>query len=298
MKKSPQKIICIGAGYVGGPTMSVIADRCPEIEVTVVDLNAERIAAWNSDQLPVYEPGLDAVVRRARGRNLFFIGQAEGAKKLAEADLVFISVNTPTKTEGEGAGKASDLRCLLQAPFTLAAHVLSAIKREADAARAGRRAYIAAKVNALLEPAVIEALYQASQAGVKIDLIIRGICCLKPGIPGVSENIRVVSIIGRFLEHTRVFYFANNLHPLYCSSADWMERNLMHRIEVAFPILRRKWITRIVDELEMYVNDRCQSWELQSDGSYLRLTPDDCDKREPVQTLLLQQLSTVRYSAV
>lgn len=110
MKSSPQKIVCIGAGYVGGPTMSVIADRCPEIEVTVVDLNAERIAAWNSDQLPVYEPGLNAVVRRARGRNLFFIGQAEGAKKLAEADLVFISVNTPTKTEGEGAGKASDLR--------------------------------------------------------------------------------------------------------------------------------------------------------------------------------------------
>ena len=110
MKSSPQKIVCIGAGYVGGPTMSVIADRCPEIEVTVVDLNAERIAAWNSDQLPVYEPGLDPVVRRARGRNLFFIGQAEGAKKLAEADLVFISVNTPTKTEGEGAGKASDLR--------------------------------------------------------------------------------------------------------------------------------------------------------------------------------------------
>ena len=110
MKSSPQKIVCIGAGYVGGPTMSVIADRCPEIEVTVVDLNAERIAAWISDQLPVYEPGLDAVVRRARGRNLFFIGQAEGAKKLAEADLVFISVNTPTKTEGEGAGKASDLR--------------------------------------------------------------------------------------------------------------------------------------------------------------------------------------------
>ena len=110
MKPLPKKIVCIGAGYVGGPTMAVIADRCPEIEVTVVDLNAARIAAWNSDQLPVYEPGLDAVVRRARGRNLFFIGQTEGAKKLAEADLVFISVNTPTKTEGEGAGKASDLR--------------------------------------------------------------------------------------------------------------------------------------------------------------------------------------------
>ena len=133
---------------------------------------------------------------------------------------------------------------------------------------------------------------------MKIDLIVRGICCLKPGIPGISENIRVVSIIGRFLEHSRVFYFANNLHPLYCSSADWMERNLMHRIEVAFPILRKKWVTRILDELEMYLNDRCQSWELQPDGSYLRLAPEDSDKREPVQTLLLQQLATLRYSAV
>ena len=110
MKPFPKKIVCIGAGYVGGPTMAVIADRCPEIEVTVVDLNADRIAAWNSAQLPVYEPGLAAVVGRARGRNLFFIGQGDGAKKMAEADLVFISVNTPTKTEGEGAGKASDLR--------------------------------------------------------------------------------------------------------------------------------------------------------------------------------------------
>jgi UDPglucose 6-dehydrogenase len=110
MNPIPKKIVCIGAGYVGGPTMAVIADRCPGIEVTVVDLNASRIAAWNSDHLPVYELGLDAVVRRARGRNLFFMGQAEGAQKLAQADLVFISVNTPTKTEGEGAGKASDLR--------------------------------------------------------------------------------------------------------------------------------------------------------------------------------------------
>ena len=110
MNPIPKKIVCIGAGYVGGPTMAVIADRCPGIEVTVVDLNASRIAAWNSDHLPVYEPGLDTVVRRARGRNLFFMGQAEGAQKLAQADLVFISVNTPTKTEGEGAGKASDLR--------------------------------------------------------------------------------------------------------------------------------------------------------------------------------------------
>ena len=104
-----KKIVCIGAGYVGGPTMAVIADRCPDIQVTVVDMNAARIAAWNSNSLPVYEPGLAEIVQRTRGRNLHFIGQAEVAKAVAEADAVFISVNTPTKTHGEGAGRASDL---------------------------------------------------------------------------------------------------------------------------------------------------------------------------------------------
>jgi polyphosphate kinase len=187
---------------------------------------------------------------------------------------------------------------VIHAPFRLKKSLVRLIQQEKNAALEGKPARIIAKMNALTDPDIIRELYSASRNGVKIDLIIRGICCLKPGIPGVSENIRVVSIIGRFLEHTRVFYFENNLHPLYCSSADWMERNLMHRIEVAFPILRKRLITRILDELQMYVNDRCQSWELQSDGTYLRLIPDDCDKREPVQTLLLQQLAKVRYSAV
>lgn len=109
MKRRILNIACIGAGYVGGPTMAVIADRCPDISVTVIDLNEARIAAWNSDALPVYEPGLDEVVRRTRGRNLRFIPQREGAAAVAAADAVFISVNTPTKTQGSGAGKASDL---------------------------------------------------------------------------------------------------------------------------------------------------------------------------------------------
>lgn len=109
MRKPILKIVCIGAGYVGGPTMAVIADRCPDLEVTVIDLNHERIAAWNSERLPVYEPGLDPIVRRTRGRNLRFISQQAGAEALAAADAVFISVNTPTKTHGAGAGKASDL---------------------------------------------------------------------------------------------------------------------------------------------------------------------------------------------
>jgi len=109
MTRPIRNIACIGAGYVGGPTMAVIADRCPGISVTVIDLNEARIAAWNSEALPVYEPGLDGVVRRTRGRNLRFISQREGAAAVAEADAVFISVNTPTKTQGSGAGKASDL---------------------------------------------------------------------------------------------------------------------------------------------------------------------------------------------
>jgi UDPglucose 6-dehydrogenase len=109
MKRRILNIACIGAGYVGGPTMAVIADRCPDISVTVIDLNEARIAAWNSDALPVYEPGLDEVVRRTRGRNLRFIPQRDGAAAVAAADAVFISVNTPTKTQGSGAGKASDL---------------------------------------------------------------------------------------------------------------------------------------------------------------------------------------------
>ena len=109
MKRRILNIVCIGAGYVGGPTMAVIADRCPDISITVIDMNEARIAAWNSDALPVYEPGLAEIVRRTRGRNLRFISQVEGASAIAQADAIFISVNTPTKTQGEGAGKASDL---------------------------------------------------------------------------------------------------------------------------------------------------------------------------------------------
>lgn len=197
-----------------------------------------------------------------------------------------------------GMGKRIVPDLIIHAPFRLKKALVRLIQQEKNAALEGKPARIIAKMNSLTDPDIIRELYSAARNGVKIDLIIRGICCLKPGIPGISENIRVVSIIGRFLEHTRVFYFANNLHPVYCSSADWMERNLMHRIEVAFPILRKKWITRILEELELYLKDRCQSWELQSDGGYLHLSPDECDKRDPVQTLLLQQLAMVRYSAV
>jgi polyphosphate kinase len=174
-----------------------------------------------------------------------------------------------------GTGKGVALRCLLQAPFTLAEHVLSAIKREADAARAGRRAYIAAKVNALLEPSVIEALYQASQAGVRIDLIVRGVCALRPGVPGLSDNIRVRSVIGRFLEHSRIYHFrADGRDEVWLASADWMGRNFFRRVEVAFPVRDRRLKARVLAEgFAVHLRDNASSWTMDADGAYTRRRP-------------------------
>ncbi|MGE5757363.1 MAG: polyphosphate kinase 1, partial [Sideroxydans sp.] len=137
-----------------------------------------------------------------------------------------------------GLGKASKLRHLWQSPFTLHTRILEAIANETRLAKAGKRAHIIAKMNSLLEPETITALYEASQAGVKIELIVRGVCALRPGVAGLSENIRVISIIGRFLEHTRIFFFRNDLkQDVYLASADWMDRNFFRRIEVCFPVL-------------------------------------------------------------
>ena len=151
------------------------------------------------------------------------------------------------------------------------ASMLAKIDREAQCALAGKPARIIAKMNALLDPQAIQALYRASIAGVQIDLIVRGTCALRPGIPGVSDNIRVRSIIGRFLEHPRAFYFTNGGEPeLYCSSADWMERNFFRRVEIAFPILDAEARARIVEDLELYLRDDAGAWLLGSDGTYAR----------------------------
>jgi len=192
-----------------------------------------------------------------------------------------------------GMGKKIHPNLVIHAPFNLRKSLLKMINAERDAALAGKKARIVAKMNAITDPDIIKALYGASMAGVKIDLIIRGICCLRPGMAGISENIRVISVIGRFLEHSRVYYFQNSDPQVYCSSADWMERNLNNRIEVCFPILKKKHISRIKAELEMYLNDRGQSWELNSTGEYRSLentSPAD-ESREDVQMLLLKQLS-------
>jgi polyphosphate kinase len=164
------------------------------------------------------------------------------------------------------------LRKVLQSPFALHASLLEKIAREAAHARRGIPARIIAKVNALIEPQIIQALYEASQAGVSVDLLVRGICALRPGIPCVSENIRVRSVIGRFLEHSRVYYFANaGSEELYCGSADWMERNFSRRVEVAFPIERHKHRERILRDLAAYLADDTQAWILADDGTYARV---------------------------
>lgn len=173
-----------------------------------------------------------------------------------------------------GLGKATKHSQVWQAPFTLHANVIASIENEARLAKAGKRGHIIAKMNSLLDPEVIEALYRASAAGVKIDLIIRGVCALRPGVAGLSENIRVRSIVGRFLEHSRVFYFRNGgggKERVMLSSADWMERNFFRRIELCFPVLDPRLKKRVIAEgLAPYLEDNVQAWEMDADGGYSR----------------------------
>jgi polyphosphate kinase len=193
-----------------------------------------------------------------------------------------------------GLGKAGKLHYLYQSPFTLHQRIIGAIQHETRLASEGKPARIIAKMNALLEPDTIEALYQASQAGVKIDLIVRGVCALRPGIAGLSENIRVRSIVGRFLEHHRVFYFrADGEEHVYLSSADWMDRNFFRRIELCFPVLDKKLKARVIREgLHAYLADNVQAWEMEPDGSYLRRQPGKT--RHSAQEELLELLAPPR----
>ena len=189
-----------------------------------------------------------------------------------------------------GMGKALRMRRLLQAPFTLKQGLLDLIAQEAANAAAGRDARILIKVNALTDPKMIRALYKASVAGVRIDLIVRGMCCLRPGVPGVSENIRVRSVIGRFLEHSRAYWFANDGEPrLYLSSADLMERNLDRRVECAFPIEGKKLQQRILGALELYLTDNVGAAELQADGSYRPVTRASGEPVRDAQQQLLEK---------
>jgi polyphosphate kinase len=181
---------------------------------------------------------------------------------------------------------------LLQSPFGLHEKVVEKIEREAQHAAAGKPARILAKMNSLVDPQVIEALYRASRAGAQIDLIIRGLCALRPGIPGVSENIRVRSVVGRFLEHSRVFFFGNNGDSeLYLASADWMERNFFRRVEIAFPVREETHRDRIVRDLNSYLSDNTQAWSLGRDSRYSRCVRGNDPARDAQSALL------ARYAA-
>jgi polyphosphate kinase len=191
-----------------------------------------------------------------------------------------------------GMGKMAKLKKLLHAPFTLHAQLIHFIDDEIANAKAGKPAQIIVKVNALTEVQLINKLYEASQAGVQIDLIIRSICCLRPGLKGLSENIRVRSIVGRFLEHTRVYYFSNNGDArIYCSSADWMDRNLFNRVEACFPIEDPALKKRIYQQgLLNYLKDNQHAWDLQSDGTWVRFKAKETDTPHNAQRILIEQI--------
>jgi polyphosphate kinase len=203
-----------------------------------------------------------------------------------EVNEVFIHLTSLTKPK--------KLQHLWLAPFALHSQLIKAIRNEAKIARLGRPGRIVAKMNALVDESVIRALYAASHDGVKIDLIVRSACSLKPGVPGLSENIRVRSIIGRFLEHSRIYYFRNDLaHDVYLTSADWMNRNLFRRIEVAFPVFDKALKKRVISEgLDPYLKDNSNAWELDSDGQYLRRKARGKQAAYSAQQHLMQQLGS------
>ncbi|RZI43000.1 polyphosphate kinase 1 [Herbaspirillum sp. HC18] len=202
----------------------------------------------------------------------------------AEVNEVFIHLTSLTKPK--------KLQYLWLAPFALQKELIRSIRNEAAIARQGRPARIIAKMNALVDESVIRALYAASSDGVKIDLIVRGACALRPGVPGLSENIRVRSIVGRFLEHSRIYYFRNDLaHDVHLASADWMNRNLFRRVEVAFPVLDPALKKRVINEgLNPYLKDNTNAWELDADGNWHKRKPRAKQPAFCAQTYLAQLL--------
>ena len=192
-----------------------------------------------------------------------------------------------------GMGKMAKLKALLHAPFTLHQTLLDYIEQEIQFAQAGKTARIVIKVNALTEPQLIAALYRASQAGVNIQLIVRSICCLIPQVPNLSDNIHVRSIVGRLLEHTRVYYFEHGgEQKLYCASADWMGRNLFSRVETCFPIFDKKLKKRILEQgLFSYLQDNQNAWELTADATWSKVEMRLDQHHHAAQMVLLEQLS-------
>ena len=212
-------------------------------------------------------------------------GYLSSSKRLGEdVHKLFLQLTSLTR--------ADDMTRMLASPFSLFDALLDKIRREASFARDGKKARIILKVNSLNEPQLIEALYDASQAGVQIDLILRGICSLRPGVKGLSENIRVRSIVGRFLEHSRVYYFLNDKKDeYYCSSADLMYRNMFRRNESCFEIRQKAMKEQIRHDLDLFLADNCQAWELSADGTYTRLSPGE-NERICAQEKFLAELAS------
>lgn len=191
-----------------------------------------------------------------------------------------------------GFSKQKTFRKLLVAPITLRDRMVALIRREIDHCKDGKSGRIVAKMNALVDPTIIKTLYEASQAGVQIDLIVRGICCLRPGVPGVSENIRVISIIGRYLEHSRIFLFHHDAQEeVYIGSADWMPRNLDRRVEAVTPIEDPTCAQELKEILNIMLADNRQAWELQPDGSYIQRRPQEGELEKSTHTLLMERYS-------
>lgn len=197
---------------------------------------------------------------------------------------IFLQLTSMTQTP--------PLKKIVQSPFYLHEFLLNLIEQEIANANTGGTGHIIAKINSLVEPEIISALYRASSAGVIVDLIVRGLCCLRPGIPGVSDNIRVRSIVGRFLEHSRVYYFhAGGEEKVYCASADWMDRNVFRRVEICFPVESPEMKKRLLSDLDLFLADNMNAWELGSGGRWSRLSVPA--GKEPInsQQSLLMQLS-------
>jgi polyphosphate kinase len=190
-----------------------------------------------------------------------------------------------------GCSRQKTYRKLLVAPVSLRDRMTALIRREAEHCRNGNTGRITAKMNSLVDSPIIAALYEASQAGVEIDVIVRGMCCLRPGVKGMSENIRVISIVGRYLEHSRIFHFHNNGQPeVFIGSADWMPRNLDRRVEAVTPIEDADIAKELKELLDIFLSDNRQAWELQPDGSYVQRRPAEDEPERNAQNLLMERV--------
>ncbi|MCO5170760.1 MAG: polyphosphate kinase 1 [Planctomycetes bacterium] len=307
--QSPMAEALIGAARAGKEVTAVVELRARFDEATNIDLATRLQEAGAKVAYGIVgfkaHAKLLLVVRRegAALRRYVHLGTGNYHTGTARAYTDF-SLMTCEERTGEdvhrlfqqmtGLGRVVQLSKLLQSPFTLHARVLELIEQEAAEARAGRQARIVAKLNSLSEPGVIQALYRASQAGVQVDLIVRGVCCLRPGVPGLSERIRVRGIVGRFLEHSRIYYFyARGQELTYLASADWMQRNFFKRVEIAFPIVDPVVRQQVLEDgLWTCLQDNVQAWDLLPDGTYRRSAPTDAAPPHCAQELLMERLAT------